>query len=79
MAHQLETFVVLQVGDVFFRSGKEIINAQHIVAVIQKAFAQVRAKEPGTAGNQNGASTLNKCSPNLPPPSLGEKTASSMN
>ena len=49
MAHQLEARVIKQMQDVVFRAGEEVIQTDDIVAVVQQAFAQVRAEEIGAA------------------------------
>jgi hypothetical protein len=52
MAHQLEVRVFQQVCDVVFGAGEEVVQADDIVAVVQQAFAQVRAEETGAAGDK---------------------------
>lgn len=50
---QFELRVIEQVRDIAFRSREEIIQAENIVTVFDKAIAQVRAEEAGAAGDQN--------------------------
>lgn len=52
MAHQLEVWVIEQMQDVVFGAGEEVVQADDIVAVVQQSFAQVRAEEAGTAGDE---------------------------
>ena len=39
-------------GDILFAAGKIIIDAQHIMAIIQKPFTEMRAQKSRTAGDQ---------------------------
>jgi hypothetical protein len=42
-----------KVGDVVLAAGEVVVHTQHVVAVAQQAFAQMRAEEAGTAGHHN--------------------------
>ncbi len=52
MADELEARIGQQVGDVVPGAGKEVVQAQHIMAVGQQAFEQVAAEKAGTTGDQ---------------------------
>jgi hypothetical protein len=52
MPYHFEVLMVEQMLDVATRSGKEIIDADNDRAISKQAFAQMRAEETGTAGNQ---------------------------
>ena len=45
--------MVEQMGDVAPRAGEKIVDAEHVVAGLQKPFAQMRAEKAGAAGDQN--------------------------
>ena len=49
VAQQLEARVADQRYDVVARAGEEVVEAEHLVAVGEQPFAQVRADEAGTA------------------------------
>ena len=46
MAHQLEIRVAEQVRDVVLGAGEEIVDAEHVLAIGEQAFAKVRSEEP---------------------------------
>src|SRR5206468_11658211 len=48
-----EPWVIEQVLDIALRSGEEVVNAEHFVAVLQQPLAQMRAEESGAAGDQD--------------------------
>ena len=50
---QFKVRAVQQVNNVSLLAGKEIVQADHIMAVIDQPFAQVRTKETCAAGNKN--------------------------
>jgi hypothetical protein len=50
-AEQSEPRIVEQVGDVGRRAGEEVVNAQHLTAVLEHPLAQVRAEEAGATGH----------------------------
>ena len=52
VAHRLEVRIAEQVRDVVLAPGEVVVDAQHVVAVAQQAFAQMRAEEAGAAGHQ---------------------------
>ena len=49
--HQPERADADQVRDVARVAGDEVVQAEHVPAVVQQPLAQVRAEEPGTAGH----------------------------
>ena len=51
VADKLEFLVVEQVSDIRFPAGKKIVEADDLVALIQKPLAKMRADKPGAAGN----------------------------
>jgi hypothetical protein len=53
VSDQLEVRFVQQVRDISLLAGEEIIEANHVVTLLDEPLAQVRAEEPGTAGDQN--------------------------
>ena len=57
MADQLEVAVVQQMGHVRPSAGEEIVDADHLAAVAQKALAQVRADETGAPGHEDALSS----------------------
>ena len=52
MAHDLEFAVVEERIHVRARAGEEIIDAKHLATLIEQDSAEMRAQEPGAAGNQ---------------------------
>lgn len=52
VAHPLEVWVMQQMQDVVFGAGEEVIQADHIVAAVQQALAQMRAEEAGAASDE---------------------------
>ena len=44
--------VVAQVVDVLERRDDEVVDAHHAVAALQERLAEVRAQEPGAAGDE---------------------------
>ena len=53
MTHEFEVWVFQEVRYILAGTGIEIIHAKYIMAFLQQTFAQVRAKEAGSAGNQD--------------------------
>ncbi len=53
MAHQLEIGVGEQVSDVVLGAGKKVIDANDVVTLGEKAFAEVSTQESGTASDEN--------------------------
>lgn len=49
--HKLESRAAGQVLDVRGRTGEEVVDADHAVAVVEKALTDVRAQEAGAAGD----------------------------
>jgi hypothetical protein len=50
VADKLEFFIVEQVRDISFPSGKEIVEADDLITFIKKPLAEVRADKSGAAG-----------------------------
>ena len=42
--------------DVAPRAGEEVVDAQHVVALLEQLFAEMRADEAGPAGDQHALS-----------------------
>ena len=55
MAHQLEARMSQERRDIAARSGEEIVDAEYVVSPRDQAFAQMRADEAGSAGDQYAA------------------------
>jgi hypothetical protein len=53
MAHQFETRLLQEVGDVVLPAGEKIIDTQNILALRDEPLAQVRAEESGAARHQD--------------------------
>ena len=53
VAHELETGICMQMRDVRFRPGEEIVDAQHFVAGGDEPVDQMLTEEPGPAGDQD--------------------------
>ena len=53
MPDQLEVRPAQQVGDVRLLAGEEVVEADHVVPLVDQPLAQVRAQKPGPAGDQN--------------------------
>jgi hypothetical protein len=52
----------MQVLDVPFRAGEQIISAQHFMAFGEQAINQMRSKKPGTTGDQDAlTATVDAC------------------
>jgi hypothetical protein len=49
--HKLESPAAGQMFDVRRRTGEEVVDADHAVAVIEEALTDMRAQEPGAAGD----------------------------
>ena len=58
MTHQLEVRIGQQMRDVVPGAGEEIVDAQHVMALVEQAFAQVRTEEPAPSGDQNPLSRV---------------------
>ena len=57
-ADELELRVPEQVGDVLGRAGDEVIDRDDLVPLGEEPFAQVRADEPGPAGDERAHVTI---------------------
>src|SRR3989344_4230558 len=53
VAQQLKMRITDEMGDVVLGAGEEIVHAQHVVPVGDQPLAEVRAQEPGAAGDQD--------------------------
>ena len=53
VAHDLETRIVHQMGDIVFDAREVIVHAQHVIAVVQQPFTQMGTDKSGTAGDQD--------------------------
>jgi hypothetical protein len=53
VADELEPRVVMQMIDVAFGAGEEVVDAEHFVALLQQSIAQMRAEEARAAGDQD--------------------------
>ena len=53
MPQQLETGIGQQVIDVAFDTGKEVIHAEHFIALFQKFFAQTASQKTASACYKN--------------------------
>ena len=51
--HEFETGVSEQVLDVDFPSSEKVVDCNDVMAISQQTIAQMRAEEPGAAGNEN--------------------------
>jgi hypothetical protein len=58
VVHELEVRVIQQVGDVVLAAGEQVVQADHAVAARDQPVAQVRADEPGSAGDQDAKSGM---------------------
>ena len=54
--HKREALMAHQVGDVVGRPRDEVVHADHMMAFGQKALAEMRAEEAGTAGDERAGS-----------------------
>ena len=50
---ELEARVVVQVIDVALGAGEEVVDAEHLVALLEQAVAEVGAEEAGAAGHED--------------------------
>ncbi len=48
---QVEVRPIEQVGDVCLLAGEKVIEAHHVVAVVDEALTQMRTKKAGAAGD----------------------------
>src|SRR5690606_3347860 len=51
--HEFETRVSEQVLDVDFSASEKVVDRHDVMAISQQTIAQMRAEEPGAAGNEN--------------------------
>jgi hypothetical protein len=50
VAKEFEFRIPQQMQHILPSSGEEVVDAENVVAVVQKPFAQVRTQETGSAG-----------------------------
>jgi hypothetical protein len=50
-----------EVGDVLGAPGKEVINADHVMALLDKPGAQVRSEKAGTTGDEDPGHGRDAC------------------
>ena len=53
VAHELEAGIANKMLDIRLTTSEEIIEADDFVPLLDKAVAEVRSKESGSAGNEN--------------------------
>ena len=53
VAQQLKVRMIEQMGDVVLGAGEEVVKTDDIMAVVQQAFAKVRAEEACTANDED--------------------------
>ena len=53
--HQFEARILQQMPDIATPPGEEVIDAQHFIAALKQPFAQMRADEAGTTGNEDAS------------------------
>ena len=53
VANQLEVRPAEQMGDVRLLAGEEVVEADHVVPLLDQPLAEVRAEKAGAAGDQN--------------------------
>jgi len=58
MPHELEAWIGQKVRDVFFRAGKEIVDAKNVMPAIEETFTQVRSEESCSARNEHSCSRV---------------------
>src|SRR5690606_36966010 len=58
VADELETRMRMQVFDVSLAASEQVVHAQYFMAGGEKTVAEMRAQEPGTAGDENTFSLL---------------------
>jgi hypothetical protein len=51
MSHQFKIFIIQQMGDVFTATGKEIVQTDDFLALLDKAFTQMTSEKPGSSCN----------------------------
>ena len=48
----------MQMVEIAFAAGEQIIDAHHFVALLQQPVAQMRAEKAGAAGHQNALAAI---------------------
>ena len=52
MAHDFETWITDKVQDIVLIACEKIVQAYYFIALVQEPFAEMRAKEASSAGDQ---------------------------
>ena len=52
VADELEARMIVQVFDVAFAAGEQVVGAQYLVALFKKPVAQMRSQKSGAAGDE---------------------------
>lgn len=55
MTNQLESRVPHQMKDIFFPSGKKVIQTDDIIASFEQSLAKMTSEKPGPACDKNGS------------------------
>ena len=53
VSQQFKVGVAHQMGNVFAPAGKKIVEANHLMPVLEQPLAKMRAQKPRTTGNQD--------------------------
>ena len=53
VAHELEIGMVEKMRNIVLAAGEEIIDAQHVAALLEQAVDEVRSEEAGAAGHHH--------------------------
>jgi hypothetical protein len=53
MAHEFEVGMLEKMRHIGLAAREEIVDAEHVVSVLQEALAKMRAEKTGSAGDQN--------------------------
>jgi hypothetical protein len=51
MPHHFEILIIQQMGDIFTATGKEIVQADDFLALLDKAFTQMTSEKTGSSCN----------------------------
>ena len=53
VTHKLELRVLVQMLDIAFAAGKEVVGTKHLVALIEQTVDEMRADKAGAPGHEN--------------------------
>jgi hypothetical protein len=53
VADELKIGVIQKMTDIVFASGKEIVDADDVVSLVEEAFAEVAAQKAGASGDED--------------------------